>query len=366
MPPLFPENPKFSRLGPKTNPLKIPEILYRFFQPALQPAPSLRTSPSTTPPLNIRSLPVKRNASEIRSPPRSNFIAASIPSACSIISSNNIFPDNCSSPTSQFQTPRTPPPLLLLLMLHPPETGPPALDLPSPLGLSNGKPVMAVPNENDFHSRTRAMDTWDNDSDKLTLAWLQDGDVHGALTLRRPMSVDGGTWMKLLDHDVERINAAGDGWNQKTGHHRWDGLYDVDKEGNPLRPSVVAPVPFESKDAWNSNLKDPADVLKFLMAWNKYAGAIGIASNYAANLDMAGAFDPDRHLFCLSEDVIDGNGIPENLLEHLRKEVYQTARENAMCPSWALRISSGVGEGIYKPVVQGDWEFLRIGVDCGQ
>ena len=33
---------------------------------------------------------------------------------------------------------------------------------------------------------------------------------------------------------------------------------------------------------------------------------------------------------------------------------------------WALRISSGVGEGIYKPVVQGDWEFLRIGVDCGQ
>ena len=34
--------------------------------------------------------------------------------------------------------------------------------------------------------------------------------------------------------------------------------------------------------------------------------------------------------------------------------------------SWALRISSGVGEGIYKPVVQGDWEFLRIGVDCGQ
>ena len=33
---------------------------------------------------------------------------------------------------------------------------------------------------------------------------------------------------------------------------------------------------------------------------------------------------------------------------------------------WALRISSGVGEGIHKPVVQGDWEFLRIGVGCGQ
>ena len=144
------------------------------------------------------------------------------------------------------------------------------------------------------------MDTWDNDSDKLTLAWLQDGEVHGALTLRRPMSVDGGTWMKLLDHDVERINAIGDGWNQKTGHHRWEGLYDADKEGNPLRPSVVTPTPFESKDAWNSNLTDPADVLKFLMARNKYAGAIGMASNYAANLDMAGAFDPDRHLFCLS------------------------------------------------------------------
>ena len=78
----------------------------------------------------------------------------------------------------------------------------------------------------------------------------------------------------------------------------------MDKEGNPLRPSVVTPTPFESKDAWNSNLQDPADVLKFLMARNKYAGAIGMASNYAANLDMAGAFDPDRHLFCLSEDVI--------------------------------------------------------------
>ena len=41
-------------------------------------------------------------------------------------------------------------------------------------------------------------------------------------------------------------------------------------------------------------------------------------------------------------------------------------RKGITDPSWALRISSGVGEGIHKPVVQGDWEFLRIGVGCGQ
>ena len=34
--------------------------------------------------------------------------------------------------------------------------------------------------------------------------------------------------------------------------------------------------------------------------------------------------------------------------------------------SWAFRISSGVSKGIYKPVVQSDWEFLNIGVGGGQ
>ena len=222
---------------------------------------------------------------------------------------------------------------------------------------------MGVPNENGFHAKGRAMDTWDNDSDKLTLAWLQDGETHGALTLRRPMSVDGGTWMKLLDSDVERISAIGDGWKQKTGDHRWEGLYDVDKDGNPLRPSVVAPVPFESKDAWNSNIQDPAEVLKFLMAGNKYAGAIGMASNYAANLDMAGAFDPDRHLFCLSEDVIDGNGIPENLLEHLRKEVYQTARTNAMCPCVWNRVAGEMSR-IHRETTEDRWAQLTVSTKC--
>ena len=32
---------------------------------------------------------------------------------------------------------------------------------------------------------------------------------------------------------------------------------------------------------------------------------------------------------------------------------------------WALRKSSGVGEGSHKSVVQGDREFLRIGAGCG-
>ncbi len=30
--------------------------------------------------------------------------------------------------------------------------------------------------------------------------------------------------------------------------------------------------------------------------------------------------------------------------------------------SWTLRISSGVSQGIYKSVVQSDWEFLNVGV----
>ena len=33
---------------------------------------------------------------------------------------------------------------------------------------------------------------------------------------------------------------------------------------------------------------------------------------------------------------------------------------------WTFRISSGVSKGIYKSVVQSDWEFLRIGVAGGQ
>ena len=50
----------------------------------------------------------------------------------------------------------------------------------------NGVPVMAVPNEIDFHGRNRAMDTWDNDSDKLTLAWMTDGEQYGALRSAAP------------------------------------------------------------------------------------------------------------------------------------------------------------------------------------
>ena len=376
-PPSASENARLSRRGPFFNPPNFRKFCTKkgafalsesgkfctIFPNRLGPDHSLRTSPSTTPPLDIRSLPVNRNASEIRSSPRSNFIAASIPSACSIISSNNISPGNCSLPTGQFQTPR-PPRRSFSCSCSTHRRRASLRSTSSPLLWSHGKPVMGVPNENDFHARGRAMDTWDNDSDKLTLAWLQDGEVHGALTLRRPMSVDGGTWMKLLDHDVERINAIGDGWNQKTGHHRWDGLYDVDKEGNPLRPSVVTPTPFESKDAWNSNLTDPADVLKFLMARNKYAGAIGMASNYAANLDMAGAFDPDRHLFCLSEDVIDGNGIPENLLEHLRNEVYQTAKSGtAMCPCVWNRVAGEMGR-LHRETTEDKFAHLPVSTKC--
>ena len=228
----------------------------------------------------------------------------------------------------------------------------------------HNKPVMAVPNELDFHSRNRAMDTWDNDSDKLTLAWMIDEEQHGALTLRRPMSVDGGTWMNLLDEDVEKLERLGDGWNQKTGDHRWEGLYDVDKEGNPLRPSVVKPEPFESKDSWNSNLRDPAEVLTFLMERNKYAGAIGMASNYAANLDMASAFDPDRHLFCLSEDVIDGTGIPENLLQHLRMELYQTARSGtAMCPCVWPRVAGEMNR-LHREQTDDSWANLTVRTKC--
>ena len=228
----------------------------------------------------------------------------------------------------------------------------------------NGKPVMAVPNELDYHARTRAMDTWDNDSDKLTLAWLTDGDTHGALALRRPMSVDGGTWFRLSDEDIEDINSLGDGWNQKTGQHRWDGLYDVDGEGNPLLPSVIPPVPLENKDTWNSSLEDPADILGFLLERNKYAGAIGMASNYAANLDMSGVFNPDEHRFCISDDVIDGQTNPEDLLEHLRTAIYnKVSTGTPMCPCVWPRIAGEMNR-IHRDRTEDRWATIQVQTEC--
>ena len=56
-------------------------------------------------------------------------------------------------------------------------------------------------------------------------------------------------------------------------------------------------------------------------------------------------------------------------IDCLNGDKYRTGKttpEGTPDPSWALRISSGVGEGIYKPVVQSDREFLRIGVGDGQ
>ena len=50
----------------------------------------------------------------------------------------------------------------------------------------------------------------------------------------------------------------------------------------------------------------------------------------------------------------------------VHRREYTTEQEIRTAAQLGFTISSGVGEGIYKPVVQGDWEFLRIGVDCGQ
>ena len=232
------------------------------------------------------------------------------------------------------------------------------------LAWRNGIPVMAVPNEIDFHGRNRAMDTWDNDSDKLTLAWMTEDENHGALALRSPMSVDGGTWFLLLDDDVEKINNLGDGWTAKTGGHRWGNLYDVDKDGNPVRPSVVRPTPFDSKPSWNSTLKDPQEVLEFLLERNKYAGAIGMASNYAANIDLPNQFDPLLHLFCLSDDVIDGTGNPENLLAHLREEVYRIAKSGTpMCNCVWGRVAGEMNK-IHREKTEDRWANLTVRTKC--
>ena len=224
-------------------------------------------------------------------------------------------------------------------------------------------PVLVVPNEVDYHRVGRAMDTWDNDSDKVTMFWLEDDIGKGALTLRRPMSVDGGTFFRLLPEDIEKLEQKGDKWNRKTGGHRWEGLYDVDKDGTPLRPSVLKPLPLEDKGQWNTNLKDPQEVLTELIHINKFAGAIGMASNYAANLDMAGAYNPDLHLFNMSEDVIDGTGNPEGILESLKQVAYETALTGTVDGCVWPRIRGEMGK-LHREVTGNKYAILNVTCKC--
>ena len=56
-------------------------------------------------------------------------------------------------------------------------------------------------------------------------------------------------------------------------------------------------------------------------------------------------------------------------LWRIRRSIFSGIREgisSGCCPAarvlgWTFRISSGVSEGIYKSVVQGDREFLNVG-----
>ena len=176
-----------------------------------------------------------------------------------------------------------------------------------------------------------AFDGMDVDGDKLQLIPMEDDrGKPQALLMRSPMSIDGGACLRLTLEDARSLRALWYHFYQCTGGHKHPGLHRIEK-GVQRYPDVL------HADRTSRPLRcttDPEQMVHRMLEINRHRWMIGAVTLTAANLDFAGLYDPSRHKFNASEEIIDpsldGNGDPSPVLAALDRDLVEATRRGAI------------------------------------
>ena len=173
-----------------------------------------------------------------------------------------------------------------------------------------------------------SLDGMDVDGDKLQMIPMQDDrGTPLALLMRSPMSIDGGACLRLTLKDAARLREVGYHFYRKTGEHKYPGLYRIEEEVQ-VYPDVLHAEPHEHPPQWTM---DSSLMVRRTLEINQYRDIMGQVCLAAANLDQAGLYDPSKHKFNMSEEVIDpslnGSANPTPVLMPLQKTILEAVRK---------------------------------------
>ena len=172
-----------------------------------------------------------------------------------------------------------------------------------------------------------AFDGMDVDGDKVQMIPMRDENNRPHVFLMRsPMSVDGGAMLRLNLSDAKFLEDNGYHFYRQKGEHQYPGLYQI-KDGKQTYPDVLKAVPHAVAPLWTT---DTAGIALMERNLNRYKPVMGMVCLAAANLDYASLYDPKKHKFNMSEDVIDpslnASADPSSVLGPLQDAILDAVR----------------------------------------
>ena len=156
----------------------------------------------------------------------------------------------------------------------------------------------------DTENLRESLDGHDVDGDKgYIIPMLDEKGSPVAELLRLPSSPYGGACLKLYPEDATKLQRLGYHFNRRTGERKFPDLYKR-VEGEPLHPDVLHATPHENPPVWTT---DSDLMVRRTAELNQYHGYVGKVFLALANLVFAGQYDPIRHKFNVSEEVVDAS-----------------------------------------------------------
>ena len=189
-----------------------------------------------------------------------------------------------------------------------------------------------------------ALDGVDVDGDKGQMIPMQDDRGKPlVLLMRSPMSIDGGVCLRLRLKDAALLREVGYHFYRQTGGHKYPGLYEAEN-GKALYQDVLHAKPHEDPPQWTT---DPDMMVRRTLEMNQYRGIMGKVCLAAANLDFAGLYNPAKHKFNMSEEVIDpslnASADPTPVLMPLQMTIVDAVRKGIPLDQCLFhRIKSGI------------------------
>ena len=217
----------------------------------------------------------------------------------------------------------------------------------------------------DLFKHRNALDTVDCD-DKLQLIFLLDGEGKPqVLVLRSPMSIDGGVLLRLTLEDAKYIRQMGYHFYRKVGEHKFPGLHDIGEDGEPRNPSVLNPQKFDVAPQWTT---DESIAMVRMLELTQFRGVMGHACNLAANLDYAGIYDPAKHLFNMSDAVIDPSlnaaADPTPVIRPMEESLLEAIKQGTpMDPCVFQRVKASI-EALHREKEGKNAQPLNIKLEC--
>ena len=218
-------------------------------------------------------------------------------------------------------------------------------------------PDMVTVAESDYRRLSYVFDTWDFDTDRVSVFLLEQAGRKGALLLRLPMSIDGGHWFEMTGDDIARLEELGYRWQPMTGGHRWPGLHEADENGNQIIPPSFTPDTSKDEEPWpaeETGIEAALHTLRPMAASN-----VGRATLLLAAHDFSGIHPPPK--INLSEDVIDATAeAGEQVVNFLTRSLWEAVslQKRPLCRCIADRVARSLEEHHYG-ITEEPFRFYR-------